>query len=458
MSQAGLILVVVVVFGAVLNVVSWWILDGLFGFAGRFGLMANPVTMAIVGAIGGGVMGHKFLEHRARKLADLDDPPETVSPHSEAGGHEGHREEAAFPKLTAFQLADERIVRPVGTERVDGEAVELHNVTLIDHSSEGSSDRTVRTIALLAAEGFPAFYLRPRRWSDNLLSSIGSVGLSFDARGVNGLENARRVRDFANRFRLTGVSHEQMISGVMEEPPEGAIRRLFSLSSMKVLVSRPHLSVESADGRLAVWHGGDLGRKRRRQLAVDAIAVRSALLAAHTGQDKSPIVPAPPGSSPALRQAARLQASMLGGVIGAFAGFFTSAVINAGRFFKAPFGERAAQFEADGAIFLLCIMAGAGLGMLVGVSLPLQRPLLRKPDDPRREKVVGCFILAGLFLGGLLGGLGGILAGEWLNLGVDDAARRAQLFFAGVGTGTILCPIVLGVTVNTLYKLISGRD
>jgi len=275
----------------------------------------------------------------------------------------------------------------------------------------------------------------------------GSTGLVFDEHAPGTLDGQEVVAQFAATYRVTVASAEAMISGTADTDEE-AVRRVFPLRAMRTVLGRPDWCVQSHDGYLACWVAMDaLGPKRREKLVSDAVALRAIFLAAKAGAAGEPVA-APLGVVPVQQQAARLQASLLGGVLGAFAGFFAAALLQVGE----AFGP-GNMF----ALFPISIVCGVVLGATIGRLLPLRQPLLRKPKDERREKVVGCAGIVGLFGGFFAGGILGFILSEVIGLKIDDHKTRRLLFFGGMGVGAFLGPIVLGVTTNFLYLWIIGN-
>ncbi len=413
----------------------WFTLDHFDVGLRRFGWpFSSVLTLALLNAFGGFKFGRAFEVQRLRRAAAREDP--VVEDESEEPVDDN------LPEMPVF--ANRVDIERRRTERVNGVAVDLFDLTTETSDGDGGTVRTTRTIALMTVAGLPSFELRPSQFHDLILKWAGAVGLEFDERAPGTLDGQETVAEFAATYRVTAASAEAMISGTADAD-EAAVRRVFPLRAMQLLLGRSDWHLESHGGHLACWVEGDvLGKKRREQFVTEAAALRGIILAANAGAVGEPLA-APQGVVPVRQQAARLQASLLGGVLGAFASFFAAAVLHAGE----VFGKQNMMV-----MFPLVIVSGVILGATIGRLLPLRRPVLQKPKDERREKFVGCACLLGLFGGFFAGGIGGFITGELIGLQMGDHKQRAMLFFGGMGLGTFSGPVILGMTANYLYLLI----
>jgi hypothetical protein len=431
----------------------WLVVDGLGVGQGPGRLHSSPwpfnslPAIAFLGAISGAVVGMRVHAYRALRQVTASDPIEPL-PETDATADFVLSD---LPRLPAFVGGFDLSRR--SAERVGDVTADVFDLTV----EEGDSDSTAlvtRTVVLLPAEGLPGFEFRPRRPTDRLLSWAGATGLRFDAAAVQTTDDADIVNRFEATYRLAIVSPQSMISGAVEESDE-AVRRVFLLETMRLTLRRSDWTIQSHGGYLACWetptpwtrprHG--LGTKRRARLVTDAVALRTAFLDAQAGKTTGQIIPAPGGAVSLTRQAARLQASLLGGLLGLVGGFFLFWVT----FFTRPVGNLS--------IFLLPVfcLLGAALWATIGRLLPLRRPMLPKPPkpaDPRRDKVIGCGILTGLFGGFFAGAIAGAILGDWLVLGFDQGML---LFFGGACIGLITGPIVFGLATRFLYKWWKGN-
>lgn len=383
--------------------------------------------------LSGFIFGQAYHEQQVRRAAAMEDPVD------EDETEELHEETLPeMPVLTARLAISRRRTESVGDLLVD----------VFDLTTETADEnRVTRTIVLLPAAGLPPFELRPAHPRDYILAWIGVLGLKFDERAAGTLDLREVVSQFTATYRLTLDSTEAMVSGTAQGDEE-AVRRVFTLRTMKKVLARKNWRLESYGGYLACWEAEDaLGPKRREQLVTDAVELRKSLLAAHHGLAGEPVA-APEGTAPALQQAARLQAALLGGVLGAFAGFFAAGLMQVGEVFGP--GEM-------GIVFPATIIGGGLLCGTVGLLLPLRRPLLQKPKDERQEKVVGCAILVGLFGGFLAGGIIGFMIGELIGLKIGDHKPRQLIFFGCIIAGVFLGPVTSGVSTYYLYRWISGN-
>ena len=89
-------------------------------------------------------------------------------------------------------------------------------------------------------------------------------------------------------------------------------------------------------------------------------------------------------------------------------------------------------------------------GIFLGSRLPITKPLLQKPKDPKHEKRVGCAVLFGLFGGFMFGAIAGAAVGIMLD--IDNVVLMVVLFFGGSGIGAIAGPILCGMAANAILR------
>ncbi len=418
-------------FAGCLAVVVWLTLDH-FGI--RFGVwpFSSVITIGLLAGLSGFVFGRAYQQQKLAREAANDDPIEDDDYDTSTDEN--------LPPMPIF--ADRVRIARRRTENVNGVEVEVFDLTTETSDGDGGTVRITRTFALMPAMGLPGFKMRPLQFQDRLIALAGALGLTFDINSLDTLDEREVLGQFVKTYRLTAVSAETMIAGTVDID-ENAVRKVFPLKVMQTILARPDWSVQSHGGYLVCWVASDaLGPKRRARLVTDAVSLRAVFLKALAGEAGNPIA-APSGTKPLQQQSARLQASLLGGVIGVFLGFFAGVLLHVGEVFGD--GNRPE-------VFLTAILCGGFLGALIGRSLPLRKPLLQKPKDERREKVVGCAILFGLFGGFLGGSIVGIIIGEVIGLQIGEHKKRQLLVFGSMGAGAFLGPVVLGVTTNFIYK------
>lgn len=437
-------------FFAGVTVAIWFALDHVGVALRQAGWpFSSVLSLALINAIGGGVIGRAYHTRLLQRAASRADPVEENESDADNESDANESGVTVNHNLPAMPLFADCVTVERRRKSTDGGAeFEVFDLTTESSNSDGDMVRIERTVALFHTPGLPQFELRPRGFHHRLLALAGVSGLEFSRDSAGTADGREVVARFASAYRVTLAPEETLIASQVEVD-EMAVRRVFPLKSMATLLKRTDWHLESHGGHLACWVATDpLGPKRRAALVNDAAELRSILLAAVEGKAGEPL-DAPPGVAPLQRQAARLQATLLGGVGGAFAGFFTAGMLRV---------SEVIDQDSMAKIFPLATVAGALLGATLGRLLPLRRPLLRQPKDKRLATVVGMAAVAGLLGGFIAGGVSGAIIGELMQLKIDDHKQRALLFFGGIGVGSVLGAVGLGTTAHYLYLWILGHE
>src|SRR5262249_5698093 len=210
-----------------------------------------------------------------------------------------------------------------------GMPVRVLDVTTVVERQESREARH-RTVALVPAEGLPAFDLRPRTRAMRLLGMAGVEGVTFDPMSVVANPAAAdAVAVFGRLFHL--MPSDVAPAGLLGtdfapevEDSEQALRGFFTPDLMGAFNRHPGHSAQAAAGTLAAWRGESfLPARERIELLDTALALRAALTrtaAAHAAGGAQAVVAALPGTDPES-QAARLRNTVVGCVVGFFLGF-----------------------------------------------------------------------------------------------------------------------------------------
>jgi hypothetical protein len=343
--------------------------------------------------------------------------------------------------------------------RQDKLPVALFDYTTVTRGSESDSVRE-GTAVLLPVDDLVAFDLRPRKLVPRVLGWAGPEGLTFDPAAADGTD-AETVRRFTELFYLAAVDPLTLIGTLSEYSPpepadkEEAIRQLFTPAVMAVLNRYPAYAIQSRPGFLAVWRGsGVLPDRKRTELWDAALDLRGLL----TTPPKGAVRPVASGrvATDVNRQARKLRNSLVGGVIGLFAGFILASMAMSVVFF------RQARAQGPGLGFLMLPVLFFGLTMVgaaVGARIRSRLPLRNLPPDPAEEpgqrmvrnRVTGCGVLVGL-VGGFLGGFVVLEASRLLfQWKLDDFGLEGALFFGSIFGGALLGAVICGMVVNRLY-------
>jgi hypothetical protein len=345
-----------------------------------------------------------------------------------------------------------------------GVPVRVLDVTTVVQRQESREARH-RTVALVPAEGLPAFDLRPRTRAMRLLGMAGVEGVTFDPMSVPDPTAADAVAVFGQLFHL-------MPSGVVQagvlgtdfapevEDSEQALRRFFTPDLMGAFNRHPGHSAQAAAGTLAVWRGESFLPARERTEFLDTtLALRAALTrtAAHEAGSVQAVVAALPGTEPES-QAARLRNTVVVAVAGFFLGFGIGAAAVFSRPLPKNFGNAGWVALAKPVLLLGSVALGVALGAFLGSRVPVRplagshsAPVLTPSQRAARRKLTTAGTVAGL----VLGFLGGFAAFASVLLGfrpkAPDATLMAVLFFGSVGLGAAVGAFLGGAAARLLY-------
>lgn len=425
----------------------WWMLNGIYrvngvGWLARMGWPFDSVVLcAVVGAVGGAVLGWIRFRRQGRHRVDLAVLSEKLDLQFNS-----EPEEFQPPPMPLFEKLESIDNRMSGIH--EGVSVEVFDLATVVKSDEGS--KTYRqTVVLLPAPGLPKFQLNAKTLGYRFLDWIGARGITFDPAAGPTEEDRTAIAQFGRNYNLSAGDTTDLAAGTPEifTEQDQLVRTRFTLEVLKALAKRPGWSIQSDCEHLALWMGREVRPANERpRLLASALALRTALLQSSVG---AVVVPPLPGADRS-RQSARFQGALLGGAIGLFVSFFFAFIAFAAVMSGKPAGDPGFPFEI--LLVPLTLAIGTCIGIFLGSRLPITKPLLRKPKDPKHEKRVGCAILFGLFGGFIFGGVAGAALGMVLQLGFDDFVPRMVLFFGGSGVGAIAGPILCGMAANKLLR------
>jgi hypothetical protein len=346
-----------------------------------------------------------------------------------------------------------------------GVPVRVLDVTTVVQRQESREARH-RTVALVPAEGLPAFDLRPRTRAVRLLGMAGVAGITFDPMSVADPGAADAVAVFGQLFHLMppGVAPAGLLGTDFApevEDSEQALRGFFTPDLMGGFNRHPGHSAQAAAGTLAVWRGESfLPARERTELLDTALALRAALTrtaAAHAAGGAQAVVAALPGTDPES-QAAGLRNTVVGGVVGFFLGFGLGATA----MFSAPLAKNPGNAGwvtlANPVLFFGSVALGVALGAFLGSRLPV-RPLAGGPagsvltplQRAARRKLTTAGTVAGLGLG-LLGGFAAFTSAlVGFQPKAPDVTLMGGLFFGSVSLGAAVGAFLGGATARFLY-------
>jgi hypothetical protein len=461
--QGGLRVLGSGILAALVTGIGWWAVNPMMivkgaGLLERQGWPWNSVLLCMAGGAAVGAAGACWSlyrgRQRAREVREMCWSLGLGFTYAPAVARED------VPQMPLFKRWSAGRYRVAG--KWDGMAVEMFDFTPI--AEEGGTDGA-KTVVLLPAADLPPFDLRPRTAGVRFLAMLGVEGITFDPAGLADPGKAAVVAHFNELFYLTPVGYTPAIfpdAGESTAPSadEQAIRRLFTVAVMEVLVQNPGWSIQSHGGHLAFWQG-----ERVRppsgwpELMAAALAIREALVEARTTAASETGLPSRP-PRPARIQAARVESAILGGLAGSLLGFFVGAAGSSAVFFQRPFGAGlASRFLLEGAIFFGSVLAGAGLGALVGSRFPFRRPTPstgESPEDPGRKawrlRITGAGVGIGLIVG-FFGGLSLAFAiDEALAVKLDLFWITPMLTFSGMGLGAFSGAVLGGSAANRLAR------
>jgi hypothetical protein len=346
-----------------------------------------------------------------------------------------------------------------------GVPVRVLDVTTVVERQESREARH-RTVALVPAEGLPAFDLRPRTRAMRLLGMAGVEGVTFDPMSVADPAAADAVTAFGQLFHLmpSGV----VPSGVLGtdfapevEDSEQALRRFFTPDLMGAFNRHPGHSAQAAAGSLAVWRGESfLPARERTELLETALALRAALTrtaAAHEAGGAQAVVAALPSTDPES-QAARLRNTVVGAVAGFFLGFGIGTAAVFSRPLPKNLGNAGWVALAVPNMVFGSVALGVALGAFLGSRVPV-RPLAASHAatvmTPLQRAARRKLTTAGTVAGLVLGSLGGFAAFASVLFGfrakAPDSSLMAVLFFGSVGLGAAVGAFLGGAAARFLY-------
>ena len=421
----------------------WWMINGIYrvngvGWLTRMGWPFDSVILcAASGAVGGAFLGWVRFRRQARHRVDLAALSDELDFHFDP--QRGEFQPPPMPVFENLASVDDRMSRVR-----EGVHVDVFDLTTVVKSDEGSRTQR-RTIVLLPAANLPNFQLKAKTLGYQFLDWIGASGITFDPAAGKTEADRIAIERFGRYYLLEAGDTTDLAAGTPEIFTEidRAVRTHFSLEVVKQLAARPGWSIQSHGEHLAFWRGpGVRPASERLRFVASAMALRNALL---RPCDAASVIPPLPGADRS-RQSARYQGALLGGVIGLFGSFFLAFVVCITLLFGRDIREPG--FPTQLLLFPLIVVLGTIGGIFIGSRLPITKPLLTKPKNPKHEKRVGCAILFGL-IGGFFGGA---IAGAILGFLFDNPAAMPALFFGGSGVGAIAGPILCGMTANAILR------
>jgi hypothetical protein len=365
-------------------------------------------------------------------------------------------------------------------------------VTVFDYTTitEGGDSNTVTdgTIALLPADGLPAFDLRPRTFGRRILGWAGFQGLTFDPVAGDPAD-AYTIQRFSELFYLAPVDPVTMMRDMAEQTPkesdgrvhppplmgrltamgemmenrppewagrEEAVRRLFTPAMMDAINQYPEYAIQSRHGFLAVWRGSGVLPAAKRTELYDATVELRALLTRPPQSGAGKVIPGRAGTDTS-RQLRRVQNTLIGTGVGAFVGFVLSAMAISVVFFRQVPRQQGPGlgFFIQPLLFFGLTFGGAAVGAAIASRLPVRSLPPELAEDPARRKArqraTGLAILIG-FVTGFFAGFAVFVASkillDWkLVFGVE-----AALFFGSMFGGAVLGAVTCGATVNWWYR------
>lgn len=411
--------------------------NGVGWLAGMGWPFDSVVLCAVIGAVGGAIIGWIRFRRQARHRVELATLSDELDFHFDP--QPGEFQPPPMPLFENLASVDDRMSRVY-----EGVPAEVFDLTTVVKSDEGSRTQR-RTIVLLPVPGLPSFQLKAKTLGYQLLDWIGANGITFDPAGGKTEADRSAIERFGRYYLLEVGDTTDLATGTPEIFTEidRAVRTHFSLDVVKQLAARPGWSIQSHGEHLAFWRGpGVRPASERPRLIASAMALRNALL---RPCEEAAALPPLPGADRS-RQSARYQGALLGGVIGLFGSFFLAFVVCITILFGRDVREPG--FPPELLLFPLILVVGTIGGIFIGSRLPITKPLLTKPKNPKHEKRVGCAILFGL-VGGFFGGA---IAGGFLGFLFDNPAVMAALFFGGSGVGAIAGPILCGMAANAILR------
>ena len=342
---------------------------------------------------------------------------------------------------------------------IHGVPVSLFDMTEVIPGDEGASVRSSTTV-LMPAPGLPDLTASPRPLSGFFDRAFGLGGMTFDSAAASA-DLASTVRRFGRAILIEypGAPGPTKSATPKSMEQDAAIRRLVGPGLMAVLLDHRGWSFQTGDGWLACWRGNSVRTASERPDLIDtALKLRAALLAA-AADTMSVALPAP-----ALPSPGQYVARMLLTFAGALLGFFIVFPVIAGALRSAlvPF-------------FPVFVIAGAFLGGLIGywIGATLGRvPMIARwtpppestPEELAKKQRQGRWLILFGAVGWFAGAIGGggllFLLHElrWAPGPAEFGILIPLLFFGG-GFAGVICSLMVGIRfVSSSVQVPSNSD
>lgn len=372
--------------GAIIGAVLWWLAGGMGGWVQRLpgplsSVLAWVVIGAVIGLIVGAILCFRRVRH-ARQMAAL------------AGQWNFHFEPSAgrdqlAPYLGLGLFASDRFGDVTNLMRAKEEdvGVELLDYEFIQRGSESDSHFR-QTVVLFAdcAQRLPAFELTPRGMTHKLFYHLlGLDGITFEADELMPPADREAIETFRKTYFLSppmGMMTEmlraksgQAGSGADSGGPQAIagfdapIRNVFRLPLLVFLAQHPGWSVESDGRHLALWKTNHVvPAEQRLDFVRQAQEVQHAILGASDLPPATGIVAGGLQINPA-----RAVAGMVGGMIGAFAGFAMGGLVGFGLVIAVVSLTKDPPIPAVILLFFGCPIGGAIAGAAMGTHWSRRR-------------------------------------------------------------------------------------
>jgi hypothetical protein len=360
---------------------------------------------------------------------------------------------ASLPVFTGWSNG-----RHAMTSDADAGPIQMFDYTTITPGGE-SDTVTHGTAVLLPLQDVPDFDLRPRTIGWRLLGWAGFKGLTFDPQAVEPAD-AETVQQFTAGFHLFTAAPAILLDRLAKSSPpelaeqEEAVRRLFTPEVMACVNQYPGHALEARSGFLVVWHGsGVLPAQQRSELWDAAVTLRSCLQQMPSRGPRS-VVPGRAGSEPS-RQARKMRNTVVGAVVGVFAGFLITAILMPILFFRRPLQQGPGiGFFLEPVLFFGLVLLTAALGAGLGAMRPVHAA--PRAEDPvwrqARQRASGwAAVLCGFlgFFGGFFVFVTSKVVFDWK---VDDFGIDSALFFGSIFGGAFLGAVLGLMLVQYWYR------
>lgn len=409
-------------------------------FAGGYAWWAITASLAAVGAVLG-VVGESYLRnkesrHTAAAMMTANQLHLTYTPTVE-------RPSASLPCFQHWVSGEHG-----NSGEIQGVLVRIFDMREVIPSDEGDCGRS-STMVLMSAVGLPELMESPRPLSGWFDRAFGLGGMAFDAPAAS-TELASTVRRFGRAIRIEypGAPGPMTAATPKSIAQDAAIRRLLSPGLMAVLLDHRRLSFQTGDGWLACWRGNSVRpASERPDLINTALELRAALLAA--AADPMPVALPPPSLHSPGQYIARMLVTFAGALLGFMIAFFESV--------------SATKHSAGEPFIPVFVIAGAFLGGLIGycIGATLGRvPMIARwtpppestPEEQAEKRRQGRWLI----LFGCVGWFAGLIVGfglfivlkelHWVRANAEWRSVMPLLFFGG-GFAGIICALTLGIRV-----------